>query len=855
MTGYSRWLAVGMATAGVALALWLAGPRTAPRAEAAGLPALLVQMPGGGQITATAVGHEYRQDDLPNIALSPDGSLWVAWLSYVGDRDDVAIRRYKDGQWRNLLWVPGTSGDSWLPQVAVDAANRVWVVWSQQANGNWDLYARRFDPDKQEWGRLERLTSDPLPDINPRLASDGKGRFALVWQGFRGKNSNIFLKTFDGEKWSGDIRITNRAANDWEPAAAIDSQGAVWVAYDSYKNGNYDVFLTRVAGGTVGPEIPVATTSRFEARPTVAVDKQDRVWVAWEAGLAGWGKDQGYIIRDRKIGVPLGGTRQVRLRCYEGGRWKEPVKPASDLFTGNVYQPHVFSDGRGSVWLVAKRRLSGVAAGEAAVKKAAQKKGAAAARGYYEYWAAHLDGDSWSQPFPLPNSKGRSSTRMNGVSGADGTMWFVWDTDNRPEGFYHRPIRQQVYAGSLPAAGAAVAALRDAVAEEDVRGPQGHADEAGDVKAVRAYTVNVGGKTLRLLRGDFHRHTELSWDGGGANDGSLQDFFRYMVDAAAMDFGAATDHQGGQWPYWWYYTQKMTDMYHAPGAFVPIFGYERSALFPNGHRNIFFAKRSESRVTPWHMRDGAAQWGLPRGPQGDESGIGEGQLAENDTKLLYEDIRPRNGIAISHTSGTRMGTDWRDNDPDLEPVVEIFQGCRTSYEKLGAPHVVQAKKDDAHMAQAGYQPEGMVNNAWAKGYKLGIIASSDHGSTHISYAMVYTDDASRKGILDAIRKRHTYGATDNIILDVRMGPHFMGDEFRLTSALPMKIKVRGTRAIARVDIIKDSEVIYSTSPNKRDVEFEFTDKGPVTGKHYYYVRVLQDDEMIAWSSPMFVNYR
>ena len=57
-----------------------------------------------------------------------------------------------------------------------------------------------------------------------------------------------------------------------------------------------------------------------------------------------------------------------------------------------------------------------------------------------------------------------------------------------------------------------------------------------------------------------------------------------------------------------------------------------------------------------------------------------------------------------------------------------------------------------------YNAAGMVTNAWAKGYKLGVIASSDHSSTHISYAMVYADDASRQGILDAIRQRHTYGA-------------------------------------------------------------------------------------------------
>ena len=830
---------------------WLGGRQTVPAGASPGA-ALSAQVVNGGPVSALAVGHEFRQDDTPALAPAPDGSLWVAWLSYVGDRDDVAIRRYQDGRWRNLIWVPGTSGDSWYPQAGVDANNRVWVVWSQQVGSNWDLYARRFDPANQEWGRLERLTSHALPDIHPRLASDGKGRLALVWQGFRGRNSNIFLKMMDGEAWGAEVRVTSRTANDWEPAAAFDGKGSLWVAYDSYKNGNYDVFLTRVSGGAPGEEMPVAATARFESRATVAVDTQDRVWIAWEAGQPNWGKDQGYILRDRKTGVPLGGLREARLRCLDGGRWKEPPQALGEVFPGNTFQPHVFSDSQGSVWVVAKRRL--LEEPQQARKQTKQAKKAPARRGYWEYWATRLDGDTWAPAFALPNSRGRSSTRMSAAA-VGGRIWMAWDTDNRAPGFYHRPIRQQVFAGSAGNPAVKAAVLRESRGEEEVSAPQGHADEAGDVKAIRAYAVNLGGKTLRIVRGDFHRHTELSWDGGGGTDGSLQDFFRYMIDAAAMDFGAATDHQGGQWPYWWYYTQKMTDMYYAPGIFVPVFGYERSATFPNGHRNMFFAKRSESRVTPWHLRDGVPQWGLPRGPQGDESGIGEGQLVENDTKLLYEDIRGRDVVAISHTSGTRMGTDWRDNDPELEPVVEIFQGCRTSYEKIGAPHVVQARRDDAHMAQAGYQPEGMVNNAWAKGYKLGIITSSDHNSTHISYAMVYTSDASRAGILDAIRKRHTYGATDNIILDVRMGPHFMGDEFRLEAPAPIRVRARGTRAIAKVDVIKDSEVIYSTAPNRKDIDFEFLDRGPVEGRHYYYVRLLQDDEMIAWSSPMFVNYR
>ena len=122
---------------------------------------------------------------MPSIAAAPDGTLWIAWLSFNGNRDDVAIRAYRKGTWENLQWVPGTSGDSWLPHVAVDAANRVWVIWSQQVGSTWDIYARRLDTAANSWSALQKLSSGPLSDINPRVWSDGTGKAAVVWQGFR----------------------------------------------------------------------------------------------------------------------------------------------------------------------------------------------------------------------------------------------------------------------------------------------------------------------------------------------------------------------------------------------------------------------------------------------------------------------------------------------------------------------------------------------------------------------------------------------------------------------------------------------------------------------------------------------
>ena len=77
-----------------------------------------------------------------------------------------------------------------------------------------------------------------------------------------------------------------------------------------------------------------------------------------------------------------------------------------------------------------------------------------------------------------------------------------------------------------------------------------------------------------------------------------------------------------------------------------------------------------------------------------------------------------------------------------------------------------------------------------KGYKFWFEASSDHGSTHISYALVYSEGNNREGMFAAMKKRHTYAATDNIIADYRCKTggkeYMMGDAFTSKKRRPSR---------------------------------------------------------------------
>ncbi len=189
--------------------------------------------------------------------------------------------------------------------------------------------------------------------------------------------------------------------------------------------------------------------------------------------------------------------------------------------------------------------------------------------------------------------------------------------------------------------------------------------------------------------------------------------------------------------------------------------------------------------------------------------------------------------------------------------MEIYQGYDNNYEEPNAPRAWKPGNTQSHGKE---QPAGYVWNAWAKGYKLGVQSSSDHISTHTSYACVLAENFTRQGILDAIRKRHTYAATDNIIMDFEIpntanGTAVMGDIVDSSTPPKLVVRIQGTAPIKQIDVIKNNKYIHQLKPNQKDSRFEYIDNAVNSGENYYYVRVEQADGQLAWSSPIWIRYK
>jgi hypothetical protein len=844
------------------------------------------RVPAANRLTNTA-----EEEDYPSIARDKNGDAWLAYVEFhhspdhvklaaplheapkdftplkqpVGG-DQIWLEKYSGGAWQPPIAVTKAGKDQYRTAVAVDGSGRPWVFWSENRGGNFDIFTSPVD---QSGPQSEiRISKESGSDIDPVAVTDSNGKVWVAWQGWRDGRAAIFTAHQDSNGFTQPEKISNSDKNEWDPAIAADKAGRVAVAWDSYRSGNYDVYA-RTWSNSWAAEVPIAASARYEAYPSIAFDPKGRLWVAYEEGGAGWGQDFGSY---SSPGIALYKGRAIRLRALEPDGRLVSIQSSIDKNLIGIPSAHPDITGsqldgeprdpdtqsaatrkpdqapEGGVQTTAKNTLPRLIIDDSgrisiAFRTAHPLWWSPIGTVWSEY-VISFDGKQWSKPIYLDHSDNLLDNRPAVLSTAAGKLLIVNSSDGRHkfvpassimgerEGSKD-PYNNDLWSQELDLGPGdqvlPVVALSQS--EKTPSAPTWESVEVDGAKAIREYKAGPDG-SYHIVRGEFHRHSEVSMDGGG--DGTLLDQWRYVLDAADVDWIGCCDHDNGAGrEYSWWIIQKLTDVFYTPGKFTPLFAYERSVAYPEGHRNVLFAQRG---IRP-----------LPRLPISSENDFAHAP----DTQMLYAYLHQFDGVSASHTSATSMGTDWRDNDPKVEPVVEIYQGLRPNYEITDGPRA-NSEKDSI----GGWRPKGFISLALDKGYRLGFEASSDHVSTHISYANILVKgDVTRESLLDGFRKRHVYAATDEILADVRSGDYLAGDEFS-TSTLPtLNVKLEGTSKFAKVVIIRDGKYVYSTAPDAQKVQFTWRDNQPNKGKNsYYYVRGEQDNGEIVWISPFWITY-
>ena len=226
--------------------------------------------------------------EYPQLAVDPDGVLYITFRQYNSDRSNIYISRY-DGfnisTWDNNLsnWTStiadgdpidtGTADHACESQLAIDDFGIVYITYRQYDGGQSNIYLGRYDGtefsiwDKDTSSWITTLSDgDPIDTgsanhaHHPHLKIDKNGVVYVTYYKYDGQRYHIYLSRYDGSEisiwdndtasWTtslsdGDPIDTGTPNNARDPRLAIDSQGAVHVTFYHSDGARDHIYLSR----------------------------------------------------------------------------------------------------------------------------------------------------------------------------------------------------------------------------------------------------------------------------------------------------------------------------------------------------------------------------------------------------------------------------------------------------------------------------------------------------------------------------------------------------------------------------------------------------------------------------------
>lgn len=347
----------------------------------------------------------------------------------------------------------------------------------------------------------------------------------------------------------------------------------------------------------------------------------------------------------------------------------------------------------------------------------------------------------------------------------------------------------------------------------------------------------------RLFWGDLHVQSKYhGWseeDQVGISCGSPEEIYDFAYNVNGLDFCAITDTDTLCKDVW----SQLRDTAlrsNRDGEFVVFQGTEIGDNV-DGHRNTIFGS---SNPEP-----------------GREPSPSNERPASIPAHTAQDLFRGRDDVLLIYHH-TKVWNNWSRWEPTLEFLAEIYS-CWGLGERAGTD-----------LWDILAEHTGGVQEAWAKGYRLGVVAGSDtHTGTPgrrmwkaerndmflypCGLTGVWAEELSRTEIFKSLKKRYCYGTTGaRIVLEFFLERFPMGSEVEWESAQTPRrfcISAWGTDTIESLQIVKNNMDACTFHPKADDFSDSWTDTNEALDGDYYYVRLIQRDGHRAWSSPIWVD--
>ena len=236
----------------------------------------------------TADGNSFT----PSVSVSGQ-VVHVVWSD---DRDGNLEVYYKvstdhGGTWGSAIRLTNASGRSGGPSI-VSTPSATHVVWNDDRDGNLEIYYKRGDGGGTSWGSDMRLTDTEENSVSPCLAISGNN-VHLVWK--EDKYINYKRSIDNGNAWDAESQLSQPSEFmefSLLPSIAVSGTDVhvVWMDNRGYSASGQGIFKYRLFysasitnGTTWNAEQPISTDWSYIGQPSISIHDQHIVHVVWES--------------------------------------------------------------------------------------------------------------------------------------------------------------------------------------------------------------------------------------------------------------------------------------------------------------------------------------------------------------------------------------------------------------------------------------------------------------------------------------------------------------------------------------------------------------------------------------------
>ncbi len=222
--------------------------------------------------------------------------------------------------WTTPDEVSPADGYGEYPNIEVDLSGKAHLVWEDwETTDDYKIFYASGTPG--DWSAPERIdTLDEYDQKAPNLAVDAAGNVYVVWEMYDEDLSawQVYYAINAGGTWSDPVRLSTQSDYDqceqetdfWTCQIELDSAGAVHVVWYGYDETGYDyrIWYSTNAGGTWSDPLCLSTQSvYYQEYPAMKLDPSGNVHVVWE------GYDVGEVYW------------HIWYADNTGGTWSDPV--------------------------------------------------------------------------------------------------------------------------------------------------------------------------------------------------------------------------------------------------------------------------------------------------------------------------------------------------------------------------------------------------------------------------------------------------------------------------------------------------------------------------------------------------